>query len=888
MATIVPSRLRCEYRVNPLGIETREPRLSWICEPADSSARGLRQTAYQIQVASSPDRLQAGHPDLWDTGKVPSSQMNQIVYAGKPLTSRMECFWRVRVWDQNDQPSQWSSIGKWTMGLLEKSDWIAGWIGYDEPYPVEPVGDLYLPPPPHLRKEFDVGRPVRRAVLYVSALGTCEVRMNGRRITEDYFIPGWSDFRKRVYYRTYEVTDLIREGSNAIGAVLIDDWYAGYCGGWNKRNAFGGEPRLLIQLEIEDTEGDRLTVVTDDSWKGTYGPLLEADFYHGVTYDARKEMPGWDQPGFDDRGWGAVTVSDGIPLELTAHPGPPVRKVKELEPVSLAEPRPRLFIYDMGQNMVGVVRLIIGNAPSGTRVQLRFAEMLNPDGTLYTPNLRRARNTDTYICKGGAEEIFEPRFTFRGFRYVEVTGLPTRPDRNFVRGIVLQSDVPMVGDFQCSHPLVNKLVENIRWGLRGNYLEVPTDCPQRDERQGWTGDAQIFARTATYLADVSAFMTKWLTDLNDGQREDGAYPDVAPVTGAGFGTPAWGDAAIIIPYILYQVYGDTRLIETHYEKMRRYIDYLKANSHDLLRPDIGYGDWVPAGPPTPKDVLATAYFAYVVRLMKEMALAIGRKDDAASYQNLFDQIRDAFVRAYVQPDGKIKGETQTAYALALDIGLLPDDLKPLALQHLLNDIESRGNHLSTGFVGTRHLMRALSQFGRHDVAYRLLLQETYPSWLYMVRMGATTIWERWDSWTEERGFQDPGMNSFNHYAFGSVGEWIFSTVAGIDAEEPGFRRLRIRPIPNGIGPVRASYQSPWGPVRVEWSVRDGQFHLTVQIPPNGSAIVILPAAAATGVTESGRALQEAPGVRLVKEEPGAIRCEVLSGTYSFICPLARR
>ncbi|MCS7223352.1 MAG: glycoside hydrolase family 78 protein [Armatimonadetes bacterium] len=882
-----PTDLTCEYRYHPLGIEERAPRLGWICLPLSPNDRGLFQTAYQIQVATSAEKLKKDTPDLWDSGKVVSSQMNQIPYAGQPLHSRMECYWRVRVWDQDDQVSEWSPIARWTMGLLDKTDWTAQWIGYDAPFSTEKKDDLILPPPPFLRKEFRLTGKVVKAFLYVSALGSCEVRINGKRVSDDYFIPGWSDFRKRAYYRTYEVTDLLTEGDNAIGAVLIDDWYSGYCGGWGKRDLYGGQPRLRVQLEVQMEDGTVETIATDGSWKATYGPILEADFYHGQTYDSRREMPGWDQPGFDDQQWEPVVVSEDIDLALTSHPGPPVRKVAEIAAKSLSEPQPGLFIYDMGQNMVGVVRLRIRNAPAGTRVQLRFAEMLNPDGTLYTTNLRRARNTDTYICRGDPEEVFEPRFTFRGFRYVEVTGYPGRPSLDAVIGIVFHSDVPMVGDFQCAHPLVNRLIENIRWGLRGNFLEVPTDCPQRDERQGWTGDAQIFAPTAAYLSDIAAFMTKWLIDLNDGQREDGAYPDVAPVTGAGFGTPAWGDAGIVIPYVLYRTYGDTRVIERYYDRMTRYIEYLKANSDGFLRPDIGYGDWVPAGPPTPRDVLATAYFARVTHLMSEMAAAIGKQDDAQAYQQLFDQIAHAFVNAYVSPDGKIKGETQTAYALALDLDLLPEDKRALALHHLVADIEGRGNHLSTGFVGTLHLMSALTKLGRTDVAYRLLLQETYPSWLYMVRMGATTIWERWDSWTEERGFQDPGMNSFNHYAFGSVGEWIFSTVGGIAAEEVAFRRVRIQPQPNGLSPVKARYRSPSGTITVEWTVSNNTFNLMLEIPPNVVASVYLPTESADQVAESGGSALQSPGVRLLRKEGDSIVFEVSSGRYHFTCPLRR-
>jgi alpha-L-rhamnosidase len=426
------------------------------------------------------------------------------------------------------------------------------------------------------------------------------------------------------------------------------------------------------------------------------------------------------------------------------------------------------------------------------------------------------------------------------------------------------------------------LVENIRWGLRGNYFEVPTDCPQRDERQGWTGDAQIFARTAAYLADISAFMNKWLIDLNDGQNEEGVYPHVAPAVGGGYGSPAWSDAGIIVPYTLWRVTGDERFITRHYDNMRRYLDYLERNSENGLRPAIGYGDWVAAGAETPKDVIATAYFAYSAKLMAEMAEAIGRKEDAERYRQLFARIRDAFVKAYVQPDGRIKGETQTCYALALDLDLLPDELKPKALTHLIADIEQRGWHLSTGFVGTRHLMSVLSKFGRTDVAYRLLLQETYPSWLYTVRMGATTIWERWNSILPDGRIHEPGMNSFNHYAFGCVGEWLFGVVAGIAELEPGFRRILIRPHPDGLDFVRASYESVRGRIGVEWRKEGDRFHLLVTIPANTTALVYVPTKNADAVTESGKPATQSEGVKFLRAENGWAIYEVTSGRYHFV------
>ncbi|MGQ9462412.1 MAG: family 78 glycoside hydrolase catalytic domain [Candidatus Fervidibacter sp.] len=1049
MAGLKPVDLRCEYFTNPLGIDNRQPRLNWTLKTTVPKERGQRQTAYRVIVASSRESLDKNIGDLWDTGKVNSGE-TMVVYAGKPLRSGMECWWKVQVWDKDGNTSEWSEPAYWTMGLLEPSDWKGKWIGYDEPAPWEerllnftgccwiwttegkprqeapagtrffrrafslpsdrkiararvlitvddqfalfvngtevarsdgkgfawqrpqtvevtaylrsgenvlavaatneggPAGVLgklvvefeqgdplviltdknwrwsqteqpnwqqpnfddsnwqsarevgnfgtppwgvvnpqviYVPPLPFLRKTFAVDKPVRSAKVYVAVLGTCELRLNGQGVTEDYFVPGWSDFRKRVYYRTYEVKHLLRQGKNAIGAILHDEWYAGYQGGWGRRNKFGNEPRLLVQLHIDYADGSRQKIFTDETWKATYGPILEADNYMGETYDAARELAGWDTPDYDDSDWHPVVVSENVPLQLTSHPGPSIRKVMELPAKVMREVKPGVFIFDLGQNMVGVVRLKVRNAQLGTKIVLRYGEVLEPDGTLHTANLRGARATDTYICKGAPEEIWEPRFTYHGFRYVEVSGYPGKPSLDAITGIVLHSDVPMVGEFECSHPLVNRLFENIRWSLRGNYFEVPTDCPQRDERQGWTGDAQIFVRTATYLADISAFMTKWLIDLNDSQRDDGAYPDVAPATGAGFGTPAWGDAGVIVPYTLWRVTGDAQFISRHYDNMKRYVDYLERNSENYLRPALGYGDWVAAGPETPKDVIATAYFAYVVKLMAEMAIAIGRNEDAERYHQLFSHIREAFIKAFVQPDGRIKGDTQTCYALALDIDLLPEELKPKALEHLVADIEKREWHLSTGFVGTRHLMSSLSKFGRTDVAYRLLLQETHPSWLYMVKMGATTIWERWNSILPNGQIHEPGMNSFNHYALGCVGEWLFRVVAGIEELEPGFKRFVVRPHPDGLDFVRASYRSVRGLITVEWRKEENKFNLSVTVPANTVALVCVPAKDAATVTESGKPTDQSKGVKFLRMEDDFAVYEVGSGSYQFTSDL---
>lgn len=741
---------------------------------------------------------------------------------------------------------------------------------------------LILPPPPYLRKDFSLDKQITRATVYASALGLYELRINGKRIGKDYFTPGWTDYNIRLYYQTYDVTDALLQGENAIGAILADGWYAGYVGFGKKREHYGDKPRLLAQLEIQYADGTKTIIPTDESWKARYGPYIEADFLMGETYDARMELTGWDSPAFDDSKWNPVAVTDTIKPKIEPYPGVTVHKIMEIKPIERTEPKPGAFVFDMGQNFAGWVRLNV-KGKAGDKVKLRFAEMLNPDGTIYTTNLREARCTDTYTLAGAGTEIWEPKFTFHGFRYVEITGYPGSPPKDAITGVVLHSDTPVAGSFECSSPKVNQLAKNIVWGQRGNFIEIPTDCPQRDERLGWTGDAQIFIRTATYNMDVSAFFTKWLIDLEDAQTPEGAFPDVAPHKVAmGSGVPAWGDAGVICPWTIYKVYGDTRVIERHYESMTKWIAYLQKNSKDLLRPAYGYGDWVSIGSDTPKDVIATAYFAYSTNLLSKMAAAIGKQEDAVRYSELFRQIKAAFNKAYVSDDAKVKGETQTCYLLALYFDLLPENKRPAAAEHLLEDIKQRDFHLSTGFVGLSYLLPTLTETGNLDTAYRLLNQDTFPSWLYSIKNGATTIWERWDGWTEEKGFQDPGMNSFNHYAFGSVGRWLFNTVAGIDTEGPGFKHITIKPQPGGgIKYAKATYDSIHGKILSDWKITEKNFLLNVRIPPNTTATVHIPTTNPETITESGREATKAKGVRFLYAEAQKAVFQIDSGTYKF-------
>ena len=864
--------LRCEYRFDPLGIDIARPRLSWRLV---SDRPGARQSAYQIRVARSEAGLRdGGGADLWDSGRVPSDQSVHVEYAGAQLGSGERAYWTVRVWDENGEPSEAGTTAWWETGLLGgRGEWTGEWVG------AALVGGPRTPIPcPYLRRGFAVEKPVARARLYVTALGLYEFYINGSRIGKDVFTPGWTDYNVRVQYQTYDVSDVLRPGENACGAILGDGWYCGHVE-WRGRQRYGDRPRLLAQLVLTYDDGATDVVVTDGSWKTAFGPLLEADLLMGESYDARLEFGDWSSPGYDDARWQPVqTFPDPPGLTLVAQQGPTVRATEEVvpigEPVALPKwPAPD-YLFDMGVNLVGRVRLRV-KGPAGATIRLRFAEVLKegpkaelPGGGIYIENLRTARQTDYYTLKGDPDgEVWEPRFTFHGFRYVEVSGWPAekgaehaQPTAQTLTGIVLHSDTPPTGVFECSDPLLNQLQKNIDWGQRGNFLDIPTDCPQRDERLGWTGDAQVFARTAAFNRDVAGFFTKWQRDLADAQAQNprGAFPSVAPNTGGvdADGGPAWADAGILCPWTVYLVYGDTRLLAEHYDSMVRFVAYLEETSRDHIRCYDGYkgftgfGDWLAmdAGRDqvmgaTPKDLIGTAFFAHDARLMSRIASVLGKEEDTRRYARLSEDVRAAFCRRFVTAEGLVASGTQTANVLALHFDLLPPELRPAVADALVRDIERRGGHLSTGFVGSSYLSHALIEAGKLATAYELLHQTAWPSWLYAVTQGATTIWERWDGWTHDKGFQDPGMNSFNHYAYGAIGAWLYQVVAGIDAdpERPGYKHILLRPRPGGrLTWARAVFDSLYGRIESAWRIEGGRFLWEVVVPPNTTATACLP------------------------------------------------
>ncbi|MFJ2303049.1 alpha-L-rhamnosidase [Streptomyces sp. NPDC087787] len=725
-----------------------------------------------------------------------------------------------------------------------------------------------------LRHEFRLrNRKVSRARLYATALGLYEAHLNGSRVGRDQLAPGWTDYRTRVHYQTYDVTTLLRPGAaNTIGVYLAPGWYAGDVGMFGPHQ-YGEHPALLAQLEVEYADGTSERVTSGAGWRAASGAIVAADLHGGETYDARRETPGWTSPGFDDGGWPGVREAGDVgPGLIVAQENGPVRVAEELTPKKVTQPRPGVFVFDLGQNMVGSVRLRVSGA-AGTTVRLRHAEVLNPDGTVYTANLRSASATDTYTLKGHGEENYEPRFAVHGFRYVEVTGFPGTPSAKAVTGRVMYTAASPTLDFETDVPMLNQLHHNIIWGQRGNFLSVPTDTPARDERLGWTGDINVFAPTAAYTMESARFLSKWLVDLRDAQTAQGAFTNVAPdVGGLGGGTAGWGDAGVTVPWSLYQAYGDRQVLVDAWPSVQAWLRYLEKNSVRLLRPAEGYGDWLNTDDETPKDVIATAYFAHSADLAARMAAELGK--DPASYLDLFKRVREAFRNAYVTSDGRVKGDTQTAYVLALSMDLMPDGLREAAADRLVALIEARDWHLSTGFLGTPRLLPVLTGAGRTDIAYRLLQQRSFPSWGHQIDRGATTMWERWDSIRTDGGFQDPGMNSFNHYAYGSVGEWMYANIAGISAGRPGYREIVVRPRPGGaVTSSRATFTSVYGPVSTRWRLRAGRFTLTCTVPPNTTAEVWIPASSPKAVTRTGGTL--------LRMEDGCAVHQVGSGTHHF-------
>lgn len=906
--------LACEYLPDPLGLETLAPRFSWVIEHPE---RGQQQSAYQVLVASSPALLQAAQGDLWDSGKVVSDQSVNVEYDGKPLASGMACYWQVRAWDNADHASPYSAAATFEMGLLRPEDWQGDWISWNG------QGGS-----PLLRKEFTLAKPVVRARLYISGIGYYEARLNGAKVGDNVLDPGWTDYDHTVLYATYNVTKSLQPGGNVLGVMLGNGRYAHPDAVVQKNpmalKKYGQQPLLLAQLNVTLADGTTLCLSTDATWKVTAGPIVFNDIYDGEIYDARLEKPGWDAPGYNDSDWqcaAKVAAPQGtLRSQATC---PPIKVCQTLRAKSLTIPKPGVFVYDFGQNFTGWVRLHV-TGPQGTQVKIRHAELRNEDGTINTIPNRSADATDVYILKGEGAEIYEPRFTYHGFQFVELAGFPGTPALESIVGQVVHSAVAPRGSFLCSHPVINQIHQNILWGQLSNLMSIPTDCPQRDERMGWLGDAQLTAEEAVYNFEMAGFYTKWLQDIRDAQKADGSVPDVVPMYWpVSPADPAWGTACIVIPWTVYNYYGDRRMLETNYPLMQNYVAFLDSIAPDDVLSFGKYGDWCPPwhvnSVDTPQDLVSQWCYYHDTATLGKIAAILGNTADAQTYAAKAERIKTAFNQKFLQGD-RYAGESdpwyrrlvppnvtaaqrqeieqrlaksfevrsQTGHVLALGLDLVPADRKEAVLKILLEDIVViHGNHVNTGIVGARYILDVLADNGYAELAFKLVTQTTYPSWGYMLKEGATTLWERWEYLTEV------GMNSQNHIMLGSVDAWFYRYLAGIriDPAVAGWQRLRIKPYVLGnLEFASASVQTVRGLVAANWTKGHDALALQVTVPVNSQAHISVPTLGLQNVviTEGGVVIWEhdRPGQRGAalqggRAEQAYVTFEVGSGNYSF-------
>ncbi len=876
-----------EYKKDPLGIDVGKPRFSW---KLVSDKNNVIQTAYEIRVAHSSAGLRKKSERLWESGKVESDKSVNVPYEGPELKSMERAYWQVRVWDNSGKVSPWSEPSYWETGILNPSLWKASWITM--PGEKETDGSK---PAQYYRTEFPVSKKIKSARVYVTSLGLYELFINGTKVSDDLFTPGWTSYNKRLQYQTYDVTGMLKE-KNAIGAIVGDGWYRGNIGWAGQNSYYGDKLALLVQLRIDYTDGSSEIITTNEKWKANTGAVVESDIYNGELYDARLEPDGWNKTGFDDSKWKPVKILDHPKDILIAQEGVPVKAMEELTPIKIFTTPKGETVVDMGQNMVGWVRIKLQGS-EGDTVRIKFAEVLDRDGNFYTANLRSAKATDTYIFKNSDKVTFEPHFTFHGFRYVKLEGFKHVPQLGDIRGVVIYSAIKPTGRFSCSDTLVNQLQHNIQWGQKGNFLDVPTDCPQRDERLGWTGDAQVFSMTAAFNFDVAAFYTKWMKDVEADQLPNGKVTHVVPdVLKGGGGATGWADVVAIVPWTVYRVYGDKRILRDSYPAIKRWVQFMTdmAGDDHLWTNGQHFGDWLAfattrsdyPGATTDKDLIATAYYFYTTSLAGKIAAILGKNDEAEKYTKLAGEIKEAFLKEFVTPNGRLVSHTQTAYVLALSFGLLPGDLAKKAAGYLAEDV-SKFKHLTTGFLGTPLLCQTLSDIGRDDLAFMLLERKKYPSWLYPVTKGATTIWERWDGIKPDGTFQDVGMNSFNHYAYGAIGEWLYSHVAGIgvDVQNPGYKHILLHPHPGGdLTYANASFESMYGKIVSDWKIENGMFTYTIEIPANTTATVTLPNAELSNVKSGDKLLTELDKAK-AKQEGNKVVFDLGSGKYVFSYPV---
>ncbi|MCD0486669.1 glycoside hydrolase family 78 protein [Pedobacter sp. MC2016-14] len=873
--------LVCEYQTNPIGIDVVKPRLSWKLK---SSGQDILQTSYELRMSKDSAQLKNGKNLSWTSGKVKSASSVHIMYNGPALASAQRNYWQVRVWDNKGNVSKWSDCNYWEMGLLKTSDWTAEWIKSNIP------ADTVDGPAPMFRRSFELAKAVKSARLYITAHGIFEAYLNGKRIGDEYFAPGWTSYRKRLQYQVYDVTSLLNKGKNAAGVMVGDGWYRGHLDKW--KNIYGKDLALLYQLEVQYTDGTKETIASNKQWKAAIGPIRSSSFYNGEVYDTRLEKKGWNMSAYNDKGWLPVTTAVYDNSILVAPEMPPVRKKEVFHPLKLIKTPKGETVIDFGQNLVGWVVIDI-KGKLGDVITIKHAEVLDKEGNFYTANLRFAKSELKYILASNQVEHHEPHFTYQGFRYIKIEGFTGKLDTAGIRAVAMYSDMEATGNLVTSNPMLNQLQHNIQWGQKGNFVDVPTDCPQRNERLGWTGDAQAFSRTAEYNMNVAGFFTRWLKDLSADQHADGAVtwvvPDIMSPTAAG--VAGWADAATIIPWSLYQTYGDKHILEQQYPGMKAWIGYMEQKSiNDLWNTGFHFGDWCFYSPSptddsgkaavTDKYLIAQAFYANSVQLMINTAEVLGKDEDVKKYQALLEKIKKAFVKEYVTGNGRVVSGTQTAMALTLSFDLLPENLRDQLAGRLVENIKAYGNHLTTGFLGTPYLCHVLSRFGYDDMAYTLLLQDTYPSWLYPVTKGATTIWERWDGIKANGDLQDPSMNSFNHYSYGAIGDWMYRRMAGLDTDtkNPGYKGITIAPHPGGdLSMVNATLETMYGKLQSKWQLKNGLFILDVVVPPNTTAEVILPNAANTEVTHNLVVSTLKKAVKSGKD----LKYPVGSGSYHF-------
>ncbi|TNJ44971.1 family 78 glycoside hydrolase catalytic domain [Tamlana fucoidanivorans] len=885
---------------NPIGFYDSSPTFSWKL-PVSENIKS--QSAYRIVVATSEDLL-PNHADLWDSKKQNSSQSTFVKYQGKALESRQKVYWQVRFWNQDENASDWSETNVFELGLLNNADWNAQWAGLDTAKDsIKGVRNFLMHRPQYLRKDFELTSDVASARLYITAKGVFDVYLNGKDVSDDVMTPGWTPYNHRIETLTYDVSEFLTSGKNALAVELASGWHSGRI---SRRTALYDNfesPKILCQLEIIMKDGSKQTIISDESWKGTTnGPIRLAGIYDGEVYDANFEMPNWNAVAFDYSNWEFVEVealAKNVKLAPKRHYT--VKNQIVLNDVEIVSVKENTAVFNMKQNIVGVPKIKVP-MKKGDTLKIRFSEMLLNDGTFYTINYRSAHSTDYYIAAKDGVVEYVPKFTFHGFQFIELNGYDknAKPDVSWVQGIAQHSNFQINGTFTSSHDKLNQLQSNITWGLRDNFFDIPTDCPQRDERLGWTGDAQVIAPTAMFNYDTHAFWMAWLQSLRENQSEhsDGMVPFIVPdVLQNKKGSPGWGDAVVIIPWSIYNSTGDKSVLEENYKAAKKWIGYYKSKIEDkaLIPKMASFGDWLQPFPSkkgksgnsgdTSKELIITAYFAHSSHLISKMAGVLGYNEDVKEFYNLYKSISKVFESTFFDNNGKVKNgkETQTSYLLAIYFDLLKPENKLKAKKHLLEEIKNTDYHLGTGFLGTPILPKVLDNMGEIDLMYKILFKETYPSWFYSINQGATTMWERWNSFSISGGYNAQSMNSLNHYAYGAIGQWMYERIAGLAPLEPGYKKIRIAPLPNTefLTSASATVNTPYGKASSSWTIENGTFYLKAIIPPNTSAQISIPYGNEAGLHVNGTVYKEFSDVQHSNTDKTSITILVEPGTYNI-------